>query len=29
MSPVKDNLERWDFEAIEKSPHSNFLKIKN
>jgi hypothetical protein len=27
-SPVTDNFERHDFEAIQGSPHANFLKLK-
>jgi hypothetical protein len=28
MSPVMDNFEGHDFEAVQWSPHPNFLKIK-
>jgi hypothetical protein len=28
VSPVTDNFERHDFEAVQGSPHANFLKIK-
>jgi hypothetical protein len=28
MSPVTDNFERHDFEAVQGTPHANFLKIK-
>jgi hypothetical protein len=26
--PVMDNFERYDFEAVQGSPHANFLKLK-
>jgi hypothetical protein len=28
VSPVMDNFERHDFEAVQGSPHANFLKLK-
>jgi hypothetical protein len=28
VSPVIDNFERYDIEAVQGSPHPNFLKIK-
>jgi hypothetical protein len=28
VSPVTDNFERHDFEAVQGSPHANFLKLK-
>jgi hypothetical protein len=28
VSPVTDNFERHDFEAVQGSPHPNFFKLK-
>jgi hypothetical protein len=28
MSPITDNFERHDFEAVQGSLHANFLKLK-
>jgi hypothetical protein len=28
MSPVMDNFEQHDFEAVQGFPHANFLKLK-